>query len=69
MEYKVKLQPPLMPDYISTETNPRKRGRGFQDSKISVCELTKEQAEEFGELMKQAFIKHHKERVAMDKNI
>jgi hypothetical protein len=69
MEYKVKLQAPLMPDYISIETNPRKRGRGFQDSKISICELTREEAEEYGELMKQAFIKHHKEHIARDINI
>jgi hypothetical protein len=64
MEYKVKLQAPMMPNFISIETPPRPNGEGLQESdKIRVCELTYEQAEEYGELMKQAFIKHHEEHI------
>lgn len=59
-----------MPNFISIETPPRPRGVGLQESpKIRVCELTIEEAEEYGELMKQAFINHHKEHIARDENI
>jgi hypothetical protein len=67
MEYKVKLQPPIMPNFISIETPPRPRNEGLQESyKIRVCELTKDEAEKYGELMKQAFIQHHKEHIARE---
>ena len=64
MEIKVKLLPPLMPNFISMETPPRPRQEGLQERpKVRVCELSDIEAEEYGELMKQTFIKHHKEHV------
>jgi hypothetical protein len=68
MEYKVKLQAPLMPNFISIETPPRPKGEGLQESyKIRVCELTNEEAEQYGELIKQAFIQHHKQHIARER--
>lgn len=69
MELKVKLQAPMMPNFISIETPPRPKEEGFKESyKVRVCELTNEEAEQYGELMKQAFIRHHKEHVAREQN-
>jgi len=65
MERKVKLLPPIMPNFISIETPPRSRQEGLNDSyKFSVSELSNEEAVEYGELMKQTFVEHHKEHVA-----
>jgi hypothetical protein len=67
MEQKVKLLPPMMPNFISIETPPRPRQEGLQEGyKIRVCELTDEEAIQYGELMKQTFIEHHKEQVARE---
>lgn len=67
MERKVKLLPPMMPNFISIEIHPRPRQEGLQEGyKIRVCELTNDEAVEYGELMKQTFIEHHKEHVAME---
>lgn len=64
MEKKIKLLPPSMPNFISIETPPRPRQWGLQEGyKIRVCELSDTEAEEYGELMKQTFIEHHKEHV------
>ena len=63
MEKKVKLLPPIMPNFISIETPPRPRQEGFEGYKIRVRELTNAEAEEYGELMKQTFIQHHKEQL------
>lgn len=69
MEKKVKLLPPLMPNFISIETPPRPRQEGLQEKyKIRVCELTESEAIEYGELMKQTFIQHHKEHVKREAN-
>ena len=66
MEYKVKLLQPMMPNFISIKQPPRPSG--LNEIKIRVCELTNEEAEQYGEEMKHAFIKHHKESVAREKN-
>ena len=67
MERKVKLLPPMMPNFISIETPPRPRQEGFQEGhKIRVCELTYQEAEQYGELMRQTFIEHHKEHVSRE---
>jgi len=64
MELKVKLLPPMMPNFISIEMPPRPRQKGLPEGyKIRVCELTDEEAIEYGELMKQTFIQHHKEHL------
>lgn len=59
MEKKFKLKPPMMPNFISVESGQRLKQEGFASNMtIPVSELSEEEAEEFGELMKQAFIKH-----------
>lgn len=70
MEYKVKLKAPFMPNFISIETPPRPKCEVLQESyKIRVCELTNEEAEQYGELMKQAFIQHYKEHIAREREV
>lgn len=64
MEIKVKLLPPMMPNFIGVETPPRPKQEGFQETyKIRVCELSNEEAVEYGELMKQTFIEHHRQHI------
>ena len=52
-----------MSNFISIETPSIQRQEGLQDYKIRVCELSEKEAYEYGELMKQAFIQHHKEHL------
>ena len=59
MEKKFKLRPPIMPNFLSIESGPRLRQEGFaHNMTIPVSELSKEEAIEYAELMKQEFIKH-----------
>jgi hypothetical protein len=60
MQRIFKLKPPQMPNYFSYELPPRQRQEGIDLSKnsIPITEFVREEAEEFGELMKQTFIKH-----------
>lgn len=61
MEISIQLKPPVMPDTIPVEAPPRPRQDGFIHAiSINVRDLTNAQAEEYGELMKQTFIQHHK---------
>ena len=53
MEKKFKVMPPHMPNYIRLEND---------KALIPVADLTKDEAEEFGELMKQTFIEHWKKQ-------
>lgn len=53
MEKKIKVLPPMMPNFIKLE---------IDNSWISVQNLTQDEAEQFGELMKQTFINHWKEQ-------
>lgn len=65
MEKKIKLLPPMMPNFISTEmpSGERQDGLNIERGKFSITDLTKEEAEEYGELMKQEFIKHWRFKV------
>jgi hypothetical protein len=60
MERKFKLLPPTMPNFVFMEMPPRPKEEGidFDRGKISITDFTREEAEEYGELMKQTFIKH-----------
>lgn len=59
MEKKFKLLPPTMPNFLSLEMPAGRREDGIKEApKISVSDLSKEEALEYGELMKQAFINH-----------
>ena len=65
MEKKFKLLLPTMPNYISIDTGEiGKRQDGFVGHKqITVSFLTEKEAEEYGELMKQRFIRHWKNKI------
>jgi hypothetical protein len=62
MEIKLNIKKPIMPSEIFIEQPIGKRQDGFNPSKgsIKVKDLTEEQAYEYAELMKQAFIEHWK---------
>lgn len=58
---EIELAPPMMPNFLPVKNS---------DKRISVVELTYQEAERYGELMKQEFIKHweqKKKREAADK--
>ena len=59
MEKKFELLPPMMPNFIRFKNAPRLRQDGYKvDEGFPIQNLTKEEAIEYGELMKQTFIKH-----------
>ena len=47
-----------MPNFLALEMPPRPREEGINPITIPVGSLTKEEAEEYAEFMKQEFIKH-----------
>jgi hypothetical protein len=62
MELKVKLLPVPMPDVIHYDdgvTHQRQEGFTPLKNTIPVKSLTKEQAVEYGELLKNEFVAHH----------
>lgn len=64
MEKKLKLLPPMMPNFISVDRPVGKRQDGFNadNFKFPIQELSEEEAIEYGELMKQTFIEHWKNK-------
>ncbi len=64
MQKKIELLPPHMPNFIRyrVELAPSLAGNKEAKETISVSDLTESEAEEYGELMKQEFIKHWKYR-------
>lgn len=58
MEKKIKLRPPMMPNYLFAE-----KREGQPEIQVAVSDLSKTEAEEFGEFMKQQFIKHWEKKV------
>lgn len=56
----------MMPNFIFQEMPVRQRQEGFNADagKIPITDLTEIEAEEFGELMKQTFIKHWRNKKA-----
>lgn len=56
MDKKFKMLPPTMPNFIAMEI-PDSNAYGKKPA-ISITQLTKEEAEQYGELMKQSFINH-----------
>jgi len=64
MVRKLKLKPPTMPNFIIVEMPAGRREDGFnQLPSFPITDFTSEEAEEYGELMKQTFIKHYNEKV------
>lgn len=66
MEKTIKLLPPMMPNFIFQEMPVRPRQEGFKpdEGKIPITDLNEKEAEEYGELMKQTFIKHWRNKMA-----
>lgn len=66
MQKTVKLLPPMMPNYVFMEMLPRPRQEGWKedDGKIPITDLNEKEAEEYGELMKQTFINHWRNKMA-----
>lgn len=63
MEKKLKLLPPMMPNFVFYESEPSARQEGFkQKHGIEIKTFTKEEAEEYAELMKKEFVKHWKSK-------
>lgn len=60
MNKSFKLLPPLMPNFIAYEVPARSREEGFkpESNRLAVGDLSKEEAEQYGELMKRTFIEH-----------
>ena len=60
MNKTLEILPPNVPDYFMYKQKPGRKQDGINISgnKNHIKEFTKEEAEEFGEFMKQTFIKH-----------
>lgn len=59
MNKTLKILPPSMPNFYSYEQPPGIRQDGFNTTRnYPISNLTKEEAIEFGEMMKQTFISH-----------
>lgn len=65
MEKKFEVLPPMMPNFVRFKNKAGLRQDGFKvDEGFPISNFTKEEAEEYGELMKQTFIVHWQNRVA-----
>lgn len=65
MEKKFEVLPPTMPNFVRFKKEAGLRKDGFKvDEGFPIANFTKEEAEEYGELMKQTFIVHWQNRVA-----
>jgi len=65
MEKSLKLKPPMMPNFISFEQPTRQRQDGVAwNVGLNVSDLSKEEAEEYAELMKQTFLVHWQNKTA-----
>ena len=59
MEKKFEVLPPLMPNFVRFKKEAGLKQDGFKVGEgFSIANFTKEEAYEYGELMKQTFIKH-----------
>jgi predicted nucleic acid-binding protein len=62
MNKKFELLPPMMPNYARLKVDGL-RQEGFKvDEAYPIKNFTEKEAEEYGELMKQSFIKHWKSK-------
>jgi hypothetical protein len=59
MEKKFEVLPPTMPNFVRFKKEAGLRQDGYKvDEGFPISQFTREEAEEYGELMKQTFIKH-----------
>jgi hypothetical protein len=64
MKKLFEVLPPTMPNYVRFKKEAGLKQDGFKvDDGFDIKNLTREEAEEFAELMKQTFIKHWEARV------
>ena len=65
MEKKLEILPPMMPNFVFMKLPPvsKQDGIDFDRGKMPITDFTKEEAEEYGELMKQTFIAHWQDKV------
>ncbi len=62
MQKTFELLPPIMPSHVTFRTPPAPRQQGFKPQEgFPVKNFTKEEAEEYAELMKQTFMQHWKD--------
>jgi len=63
MEKKFELLPPTMPNFVQIKKEAGLRQDGFKsDNTFPISQFTKEEAVQYGELMKQTFIKHWEDK-------
>ncbi len=69
MEKSFKHLPPMMPNYIYYErpTRLRQEGVNFEESKISITELSEKEACEYAQLMHDEFIRHWRKKMVNQK--
>ncbi len=64
MDKRFKILPPIMPNFARFEKEAQLRQDGFKvDNGFPISEFTREEAEEYGELMKQTFILYWDKKV------
>ena len=65
MQKQFELLPPTMPNYVRFKKEAGRRQDGFKsDQGFDIANFTREEAEEYAELMKVTFLKHWEERKA-----
>ena len=63
MEKKFELLPPMMPIFVMFKKEAGKRQDGFKSGDgYPIADFTEQEAIEYGELMKQTFIEHWKNK-------
>lgn len=63
MDKKFELLPPTMPNFVRFKQEVGLKQDGFKANEVfPIDNFTREEAEEYGELMKQTFIKHWKSK-------
>ncbi len=64
MEKKFKILPPMMPNFVRFKKEAGLRQDSIKfDQDFPISNFTKEEAEEYGEFMKQTFIAHWENKV------
>jgi hypothetical protein len=59
MKRQVDIKPPMMPNFARFESN--------QNACIDIADFTREEAEQYADLMRDAFMKHWEKRKAQKK--
>ncbi len=66
MEKKFEVLPPTMPNFVRFKKEAGLRQDGYKvDGGFPITNFTEKEAEEFGELMKQEFIKHYNKKKSL----